>query len=44
MKFKNLDNGEILETTAEEQIKRFKGYPDKFEEIKTPKKEENKKK
>ena len=46
MKFKNLETDTIIEITDKEKIKKFQGYPDKFEaiiELKEPKlKQENK--
>lgn len=30
VKFKNLDNGEIIEVNNEKRISKLKGYPDKF--------------
>lgn len=34
MKFINLETKNIIEVTDELRIKKLKGYPDKFEEIK----------
>lgn len=34
MKFRNLESKTIIEVTDELRIKKLKGYPDKFEEIK----------
>jgi hypothetical protein len=43
MKFRNLENNEIIEIKDESRIKKFQGYPDLFEEIKKNTiKEENK--
>ena len=38
MKFRNLENNEIIEIKDENKIKKFQGYPDLFEEIKELKK------
>lgn len=33
MKFKNLETNTIIEVTDKNRIKKFQGYPDKFEQI-----------
>lgn len=34
MKFLNKETKTIIETTDKDRIEKFKGYPDKFEEVK----------
>lgn len=43
MKFKNLENGKIIEVKEKERIEKLKGYPDKFEQIVEAKKEQKNK-
>lgn len=42
MKFKDLENDKIIEVKEKSRIEKLKGYPDKFEAIIEPKKEDKK--